>query len=336
METKVNEKMVWLRSGKSKYLFDRRNGMKINYFRSTMDEKYGKKEYIGDTLVLTIDDEYESILKYITEYIDGNNNTRIDKKDNYTLLLKFIDFIQDNGMYIYIFKNITQHHNIEEYFDIINKCILLDDFPWLNVIESFDIVPINVNGLKYTLQKYYNIFNNFIKICRCTILWDKSFYTTVFECLSEIEKGSIEYVNINNINENSKLLTIKKNHLRKYYFDGQPYIKDIYKYSIDDIIFIDDGYVSHILITINNIKYKFCGEGEYYSDVYIKLHDAYKDLSVCIGKNIINISVDGEFGCGTMVAEYKILFSDYSIFKFNIVNDDYNYYDGVLSIVQCE
>nr|QBK89750.1 MAG: hypothetical protein LCPAC101_00330 [Pithovirus LCPAC101] len=213
METKVNEKIVWLRSGKSKYLFDRSNGMKINYFRSTMDEKYGAKEYIGNILFLSIDAEFEPILKHITDYIDGKNNTTLYNKRTYKLLLKFIDFIQDDGMYVYIFRNIIQHINIEKYSYVINKIMKNDNIQWLDCIENFNTKNINIKNLKYILKKYYQTFNNFEKIYRCALLWDQPFYTAVFECLYGINKESIEYVNINNVNENSKLIEYKLIHL---------------------------------------------------------------------------------------------------------------------------
>nr|QBK89749.1 MAG: hypothetical protein LCPAC101_00320 [Pithovirus LCPAC101] len=323
METKVNEKIVWLRSGKSKYLFDKRNGMKINYFREAMDEKYGAKEYIDNNLVLSISEEFGPVLVHIIEYIENINITKIDKVDNYKLLIQFSDFILDDG--------------------IIDKIIDSDNISWLLFIESCDIIYINIKKLEYILNRYSTIFKEFTKIYRCAMLWNKTFYTKIFECLYKIDKTVITYMNINNINENSSLLSIKNIELSNYLpeFGNKNNLDGLYKDKIDKIVFVgdDDEGNHHILITVNNITYRIGGDPEWSGyKVYVELHDYYDeyDMLDCLKKHIINIKIEDS----TKIKSHEeyvirhtctIIFSDYSKFQFILVNTD-GYYGGWLTI----
>jgi len=246
-------------------------------------------------------------------------------------------------MYIYVFKNIIQYQYNEEYSDLIDKIIKYDNFPWLHILESFNTESLNKLNLKCILAKYYYVFNDFDKIYRCALFWDMQFYTSVFECLYEINAGSIKYVNINNINENSKLIKIKNSYRSSYYDDyTKNSSENIYTHPIDDIKFYDGGFYEdgYMIICANNLKFIFsCNV--HFCEAGIRLRDKYEDVSVLIGKIIINITVDNE---GSVQRDmecvdtdvYTILFNDYSIFKFNMVSVSNGYYEGILTIELCD
>nr|QBK89751.1 MAG: hypothetical protein LCPAC101_00340 [Pithovirus LCPAC101] len=94
---------------------------------------------------------------------------------------------------------------------------------------------------------------------------------------------------------------------------------------------------------MNNETYDFHGEGECCNTVYVELNSEYKDLGnkKYIGGKIINIKLiktiqEGENADNDYIEKhiYEILFSDYSIFRFNIKNIHNGFYNGYLCIEQ--
>lgn len=156
------DKYVWLSSGGSKYLVDKSKLTDIVYFKNAMDERFGKKEYKDDKIVINIGDEFETIIDDIYILLDTNNMNRYASIENIVLLYNFVDYIQDDNIIKYLLTSIVKSNNF--IFPIIlNKLIRYSGiFPWIKFIDllltNYDWSEMQSDAnIKFTLEKYIEI-----------------------------------------------------------------------------------------------------------------------------------------------------------------------------------